>query len=226
MGLSHSPRIVTNGLMMCLDAANVKSYPGSGTAFNDLSGLGRSGTLTNGPTFSNNSIVFDGTDDHVNCGTSSVAFTGDISVFAWIYPTSFTSTFTLIISKWFSPDASDFHFALRSNIGDGTNIRLNLFTTSNSDLYGSTTFLINNWYHVGFTLVNGGLLTFYKNGIADGTTSGVSRTPQSSSLLIADARGPTYNFTGRIPQVSMYNRALSAAEVSQNFNALRGRYGI
>ena len=226
MGVSYNPKTVTNGLVLALDAGNVKSYPGSGNNWTDMSGLGNNGTLTNGPTFSNGSLVFDGADDYVNCGTSSVSFTGNISVFAWIYPTTFKSIFTLIATKWFNPDGLDFHFSLKSDVGNGTNIRQNLFTTSNSDLYGSTTFSINNWYYVGFTLVNGGLLTFYKNGIADGTSSGVSRAPQSSSLQIADARGSLYNFTGRIPQVSMYNRTLSAAEVSQNFNALRGRYGI
>ena len=80
--------IVTNGLVFYLDAANKLSYPGSGTAWVDLSGNGNNGTLTNGPTFSSNnagSIVFDGVDDYV--GRNSSINTGqNFSVFAWVKP--------------------------------------------------------------------------------------------------------------------------------------------
>ena len=72
MGLSHSPNIVTDVLVLCLDAANRRSYPGSGNSWLDLSGNGNNGTLTNGPTYSSangGSLVFDGVDDYVNCGT-------------------------------------------------------------------------------------------------------------------------------------------------------------
>ena len=68
MGLAHSPSIVTDGLVLCLDAANTKSYPGSGTTWTDISGKGYDGTLTNGPTFSSNyggNIVLDGSNDFV-----------------------------------------------------------------------------------------------------------------------------------------------------------------
>ena len=68
MGLAHSPSLVMNGLVLALDAANPKSYPGSGTTWTDLSGRGNTGTLTNGPTYSSangGSLVFDGTNDYV-----------------------------------------------------------------------------------------------------------------------------------------------------------------
>ncbi len=68
MGLIHSPSIVTDGLVLCLDAANSRSYPGTGATWTDLKG-GNNGTLENGPTFdaaNGGSIVFDGTDDIVN----------------------------------------------------------------------------------------------------------------------------------------------------------------
>ena len=68
MALAHSPRIVTDGLVLALDAGNAKSYPGSGTAWTDLSGNSNNGTLTNGSTYSSvdgGAIVFDGSDDYV-----------------------------------------------------------------------------------------------------------------------------------------------------------------
>ena len=228
MAIFYNPRIVTDGLVLALDAGNTKSYPGSGTTWTDLSGRGNTGTLTNGPTYSSansGSIVFDGNNQYINCGTSLLP-AGDISVFTWIYPTSFNNEWNIICTKWFNPNGSDFHWALKSSTANGTNLRQNLYTTSNSDIYGTTSFSTNTWHYVGFTLVNGGTLTFYKNGVADGTSSSVSRTPQSSTLQINDDRVVQYGLVGRIPQVSIYNRVLSAAEISQNFNALRGRYGI
>ena len=89
MALAHSPRIVTDGLALCLDAGNTKSYSGSGTTWNDLSGNGNTGTLTNGPTYSSDnggSIFFDGTNDYV----SLVDNLGDPQQFTiefWAYPT-------------------------------------------------------------------------------------------------------------------------------------------
>lgn len=216
--------VVSSGLIVYLDAGNSSSYPGSGTTWTDLSGSGNNGTLINGPTYNSSnggSIVFDGNDDYVNCGTSTPP-AGNISVFSWVYPTAFQSQWNIVVTKWF-PSGSDFHFSLKVNSGS---VRQNLYTTEKSDIYGTGTFSINNWYYVGFTLVNGGTLTFYRNGVADGTASLVTRSTQGSNLQIGDARGVSYGLIGRIPQVKIYNRALSASEVTQNFNAFRGRYGI
>ena len=227
MGVFAGPDVNESGLVLSLDAGNLKSYPGSGTTWTDLSGNGNTGTLVNGVGYNGSnlgSLSFDGTDDYVNCGTSPLP-EGNISVFTWIYPTSFNNTWNIIVTKWF-PSGSDFHWALKSDLNNGTNIRQNLYTTSNSDIYGTTAFSANTWYYVGFTIVNGGTLTFYKNGVTDGTSSSVSRTPQSSNLQIGDARGVQFALVGRIPQVSIYNRALTAAEIQQNFNATKSRFGL
>jgi uncharacterized protein (TIGR02145 family) len=226
--LGSSGPIITSGLVLHLDAGNTFSYPGSGTTWTDLSGNGNNGTLTNGPTYTSSNggaIVFDGINDFVNSG-SSISLPGDISVFAWVYATSFNTNWNLIVTKWFSPDqAQDFHWALKSSTS-GANPKQNLYTTSNSDIYGNSTFSLNTWYHVGFTLVNGGTLTFYKNGVADGTSNSVSRTSQISNLQIGESRANVAaGLKGRIPQVSIYNRVLTAAEVLQNYNALSPRFG-
>ena len=89
MATLYSPKIVTDGLVLCLDAGNNKSYPSSGTAWNDLSGNNNNGTLTNGPTFTGSfggSIVFDGTNDYVDLGNiSQLKPTTQITVSAWVY---------------------------------------------------------------------------------------------------------------------------------------------
>lgn len=226
MSLSHSPQIVRNGLILCLDAANPRSYPGSGTDWNDLSGNQNNGTLVNGPTYSNinnGTIVFDGTNDVVQCGTT-IPPAGNMSIFAWVYLTSVNSEWNIIATKWFG--GNDFHWALKSPTNNGAGLKQNLFTSSNSDVYGATVFFTNTWYYVGFTLTNGGALTFYQNGIVDSTVSPVSRQTAGSILQIGDERTSIYGLIGRIPQVSIYNRALTASEVSQNFNATKGRYSI
>jgi hypothetical protein len=134
-------RIITSGLVLALDAADRNSYVSGSTIWNDMSGNGNTGTLTNGPTFSNNAIVFDGVDDYVTCGTSTLS-DGSISVFAYVYPTSFNSVWNIIATKWFS--SNDFHFALLTS---GGNVYQNLYTTANSNIFGTSTFLINTWYY-------------------------------------------------------------------------------
>ena len=85
MGLIHSPRIVTDGLVLYLDAANNRSYPGTGTTWSDLVGS-NNGTLNNGPTFSGangGSIVFDGSDDYINMG-DILSAPSSLSIFSWV----------------------------------------------------------------------------------------------------------------------------------------------
>src|SRR6056300_389186 len=97
MALSHSPKIVTDGLVLCLDAADPKSYSGSGTTWTDRSGNGNNGTLTNDPTFDSaigGSLVFDGSDARVECGSDSsidIDPTGTMTLAAWVNANSIAS---------------------------------------------------------------------------------------------------------------------------------------
>ena len=95
MAFNYSPKISTDGLVLCLDAANTKSYPGSGTVWSDLSRGGNNGTLTNGPTFNSGnggSIVFDGVNDYVDCGVSNISLPINITLISWIYQSTITGT--------------------------------------------------------------------------------------------------------------------------------------
>ena len=88
MGVAYNSRIVTDGLALCLDAANSKSYPGSGSTWTDLSGNGNNATLTNGPTYSSangGSIVFDGVNDYVApTGLTNALWQGNWTVSFWV----------------------------------------------------------------------------------------------------------------------------------------------
>ena len=102
MSTVQSGHIVTDGLVLALDAANAKSYPGSGTTWSDLSGNRNTGTLTNGPTFNSGNgggIVFDGVDDYVDCGNSSTLQINQGTISAWVKTSSPGSSFRGIITK-------------------------------------------------------------------------------------------------------------------------------
>jgi hypothetical protein len=217
--------VTKNGLVLWYDAGNNQSYPSQGKTWYDISGSMVDGRLLNGPTYSTDgggSIVFDGADDYISCGTS-IPPAGNISVFDWVYVSTFQTPWNILITKWFDPSASDFHWALKS---DGSGFKQNLYTTNNSDMFGNSYFSTGTWYYVGFTLINGGTLTFYVNGNTDGTHSSVSRTPQSSNLIIGDNRNVAYGLVGKMGTVQIYNRSLSGAEVLQNFNAQKSRFGL
>jgi hypothetical protein len=232
----NNPGIITTGLVLNLDASNLGSYSGSGTTWYDLSVSKVNGTLVNSPTYSSSNggtLVFTGTRQHVNCGSGTTLAalpSGNISIFAWVRMTSVQTEWNIILTKWFDSNGgssgSDIHWALKSQTTNGTNIKQNLYTTSNSDLYGTSVLSANNWYYVGFTLVNGGLLTFYTNANQDGTANSVSRTVQSAALIICDGRVNPVGLIGNISNVKIYNRVLSQTEITQNFNALRARYGL
>jgi hypothetical protein len=215
------PYIVLDGLIFYLDAEISQSYPGSGTVWTDINGLGpkNNGTLINGPTFSGGSIVFDGVNDRVSTGfsiLSGVESTIQISV---------------------KPIANSFGYYIAQSAGavDGEGRFLISTTGTLNDIFslriGSntlpTTGGFNQWFILTVTRNSNGLTTFYKNGIIVGTFT--NTTPFVSGRIL-DIGGSTYvsgrTINGSIGNVLIYNRALTATEVLQNYNAQKGRFGL
>ena len=225
MGLVHSPKIVTDGLVLALDAGNVKSYPGSGTTWYDKSGNGNNGTLTNGPTFATGSIVFDGVNDYVNCGNStSLQITGSITLSTWInFPTLFSSQYypPFIIK---GVNAS---YMLYGN--SVTNqVRMRIGSNSAANVLDSTsTFSINTWYNIVGTY-DGSAMKIYVNGVCDSQKSLVGTIPTGSDNvhLGFNPIGEAIVYNGKIATTQIYNRALTSDEVLQNYNATKGRFGL
>jgi hypothetical protein len=217
MAIRGGPDIVENGLVLALDAANVRSYPGTGTSWFDLSGNGNTGTLTNGPTFDSangGSIVFDGVDDYV--GISSAMLTG-------------TENFT--VNAWIKCDATETGGTVFGNYPAGN---LQIF-------YGSTfmgMWLANNSTYVDspvpfssnptmITAMRSGTTTyFYQNGTLLKTGSSSSTIGTTSDFRLGENTNTGEEYTGTIYSVQVYNRALTAAEIQQNFNATRSRFNI
>lgn len=230
MALAHSPRIVTNGLVLCLDAANTKSYPGSGTAWNNLVGT-NVGTLINGATFSatnGGSIVFDGTDDYI-------AETTTLSNSFW--QSNWTASFwanldTLSVSNTATDDKPLIHHGASTTrnglhlINRNSRLHFGLF---GDDLQGVQTITTGRWYNFVFTLNNTTRLKqIYLNATLDNSGTGAGAYTGTGTNTRIGGRVLNFGlyFDGFLPICQFYNRVLSASEIQQNFNALRGRYGI
>ena len=232
MGLAHSPKIVTNGLVLCLDAGNTKSYPGSGTAWTDLSGRGNNGTLTNGPTYSSTnggSVVFDAVDDYVTVPhNSNINLVDTVSLEAWVKYT--TTTNTVLIEK--SNDNTHYQLQIfagyQGSPGIAGQLVFMLQPDSNNWVVSGIITNNGNWHHVVGTYDRGATTAkIYVNGILRNTNSSILTGPTTNAQpVLMGSRSGVSGFGGSISGVKIYNRALSAAEIQQNFTALRGRYGI
>ena len=232
MALGHGPTVVTNGLILALDAADRNSYPGSGTAWTDLSGRGNTGTLTNGPTYSSvngGSLSFDGTDDHILGTIPSSTFSGAHSICCWFYRETITEWAGLFSNNVNTTSCSIFTFITTSN-SLGTNQAGVNGTSIAVDLGADH---LNKWIYAVITYAgstNGSAVNVYayKNGSLLTATGSLYWNLSSSSSYYIGRHWTSGSqiLDGFIPQVSVYNRALTAAEIQQNFNALRGRFGI
>ncbi len=230
MSLGHGASIVRSGLVLHLDAANTKSYLGTGTAWSDLSGNGNNGTLSGGPVYSSSqsgSFLFDNTNDLVIGPTSAVfSFTAvarDFTVEQWINPTNLTGTFRAMSSVWGQGGGVDSWILCHSN---GTlQFVWAPFSTSAHFIQGGT-LTLNTWQHIAISRI-GNNFFLYLNGTQTATGTNSSTVAASYRLEIAHYGQGTNYFAGNISDTKIYNnKGLTASEVRQNFNALRGRYNI
>jgi len=243
MAFSYSPKIVTDGLVFAVDAANKKSYPGSGTTWTDLAGS-NNGTLTNGPTFDSGnggSIVFDGTDDIVVHGSSN-NLTGDnlqtCTLSAWFKTTTTSAGYIASIKR---QSTNSTLFTLHVNItGAGsTNSGYAGFMTRNNANNAHTSVVDNNsgdgwndgeWHHL-LGVVNGTTRTLYIDGEQKDTDTEGMQNVTGNTAPFTIGGFATSGFTdqffgGNIANVSFYRRALSSTEITQNYNALKSRFGL
>lgn len=224
MAVSYNPRMVTDGLIFYVDAANFRSYPGTGTSWYDLSNNRNIGTLTNGPTYSNankGNIIFDGTDDWVDFLPKNIynIGTGNFSVFCWMKCNSKSDFGTI-----FALDNEATGQGIMLYTGAGTGILRTWVGMSVRN--GSIDICNNAWNFIGICR-NSGIVTHYINGISDGSYNAASSILADQNLRLGRFNGSSgYKFNGNLSNVVMYNKALSATEVLQNYNATKGRYRL
>jgi hypothetical protein len=236
MSFNNGPTIVTNGLVLALDAGDRNSYVSGSTTWFDLTGV-NNGTLTNGPTFnsgSGGSIVFDGVNDYalVNSGSTSINPTTAITVASFLNVSSYGANYACICFKQnnYSNYFEQYSLFLVNTLVGFSITGVDRIQKSVS---ASGNFTNQNIYVVGTCDTITDEIKFYLNGILTHTL------PFTSTFDIADTPiniggtgvlkfGATYTgFTnGKIYNTSIYNRALTASEVLQNYNATKGRFGL
>ena len=233
MGFYDGPTIVNNGLLLSLDAADKNSYPGSGTVWTDLTGNNNSGSLISGPTFNSangGSIFTDGTNDYV------------------VTPNEGSATDNYTFSAWFNNNdlSEDKYILTRGKDGFGAGWSLYIAINTGGipssaavptvpgtiGLYNniSTSVLaINTWYYITGVWTSGVSIGLYVNGVFNCETAATSRTTlRSSTQAWACGIHPaaTAFTSGYTAAIQIYNRALSATEILQNYNAQKSRFGL
>ena len=233
MAIAYNTSIVTDGLIFGLDAANSRSYSGSGIIVNDLVG-GIGGTLVNGVGFtsSNNGLFsFDGTNDYINITTDVLDLgTSNFSVSVW-FKTIATQTQSLIANQ-VSNGWNGFNFGINSSgyitptVDWGNSQQygaLQSATAYNDNVWREATFVMNGATVSNWKLyINGEPVNAPLEGGSVSTISG-SGIGNNVNLTVGTRTFGSY-FSGQIGVTKIYNKALSSAEVKQNYNATKKRY--
>jgi hypothetical protein len=237
MAVSYNTSTVTNGLVLALDAANTKSYSGTGTNWNDLSGNNNTAILTNGPTYSSTdsgSIVFDGSNDSAIVTYAAALTNQNFTISTWIYP--LTQTAAIITIADFHHAGSPFQGWVIQSEGAISDRKYYLAYYDGSAFQPVGNFGVGNgiqitigaWQNLIYTK-NGTSVIGYLNGEQVFTaTAGNANVSYLDSRQLRIGNCVTINrpFNGNISNIQVYSKALSSTEVTNNFNALRGRYGL
>ncbi len=226
MAISRGPKIVTNGLVLALDAADKNSYRGSGTNWQDLSGNTNTGTLTNGPTFNGGnggSIVFDGVDDYVSISNNSNFNNGNnITVEAWVLCTNWSSyTHPMIVAKGINVE----WILWKSNDGGYVG---KLGWRAAGTVYSTTSLPNNTWVQCVGSIGSAGQKV-YLNGVLESTVGNTTFTSGNVNVTIAAGlvTGSPSNLLGaNVAITKIYNIQLTDNQVLQNYNATKPRFGL
>lgn len=239
MALTHSPSLTTDSLVLCLDAGNPRSYSGTGTTWFDVAGNNYNATLTDGTSFNQSSFVFDGINDGVNLNRSFFLTPDAFSVIIWFKPGLTKSGPQMLIYEgqgdgFGSNDEFHLHF---DTITPGAAGSINVWMTPSINTGSSLGTVPTNIYSQVCYTVTGLNSTasgkLYLNDTLVVSPSGaITRADYGVNTLVGRPQNlnfptpPGRSFEGDIAQVYIYNKELSATEVQQCFNAMRGRFGV
>ena len=230
MSFVNGPRIVTDGLILSLDASDKNSYPGSGTTWRDLSGNSNTGTLINGPTFDSangGTIVFDGTNDYAST-TNNITLT-QATFISWVNQNGSQSSYTGILLSRIS-DATATGLGSSYGITPTTNQLGYLWNGAvNTYTWNSGLIIPTNAWCMAVISVSSTSATAYlcqSSGITTATNT-VNHSSVTNNFDVGrDLATGVRFFNGKIAQSLLYDRALSATEVLQNYNATKSRFNL
>ena len=231
MSLGHSPRIITDGLALYLDAANLKSLP-SNTIWYDLSGNGLDVTLLNSPSQSTNYLAFNGTTQAGYIPYDArLSPTSQITLSAWVTTDWQTTGNVRVLSK---TESGGYQLSI-NDISGQVGCTIHVGGTYRYCTVAKAT-VTSGWHHMLATC-DGRYIKLYFDSVLVATTDLgsymlLTYTYNNNLVIASEAGAGSTNsiaanyILGSIGTVQIYNRALSIDEIRQNFNALRGRYGI
>ena len=234
MASAAGPNIITDGLVLHLDAANTNSYPGSGTSWTDIGGKGNNGTLTNGATFNSGNmghIAFDGTNDYVDITSLPViSNTSAMTMEAWVYLDNLDNDFQCI-GTW---ERTTRHWQFMP--AGSTNHHLNISIAGSAYSVGTTSAPATGvWQCLAVTFTGGGEsslnttnTSIYVNAVSQSLQNTGSTGTSGNDSYIGTRQGfAASNFLdGSIALIRYYDKALTEAEIRQNFEAQKGRFGL
>ena len=232
MAYHNNPRIVTDGLVLCLDANSKRSYPGSGTTWYDL--INEQNGTVNGPTYNSSGYFdLDGSNDYVDFADHSTFEVTAVTLSVWIYYDS-SGTYGTHATIFGRQGGGNSPYKLRIyNSGTTAQIGLQIYDTTyrqGPKITPNTTFDHDKWVYISCTYEydsSASQKIYVNDSLADSNTTGGGNIDTSSSYGFEIGRSNTNAYWGGNFAIGhIYNRALSLSEISQNFNAQRGRFGV
>ena len=240
MGVLYNSRIVTDGLILCVDAGDKMSYPGAGTVWTDLSKQGNNGTLTNGPTFDSanrGSIVFDGSNDRIETNYTEALGTSDFSYECWVRYTVANQIGNIISKRSSVAYEQASLFISGQQDGGSTGAKVCFYHRSGSasnvrSFASSLNYNDDKWHHIVLSSVHDSKTILYiDNEEITSSSNALNTITETPPILIgcaADGSSPysgrIAHFNGKIAIAKVYTRSLSPEEIKQNYNATRGRF--
>jgi hypothetical protein len=229
-------KVITDGLVLFLDAGNNRSYSGTGTTWTDLSSTAITGSLTNGPTFSSangGGIVFDGTNDYVNITKNTTIQSSTNFSITGFFRTTSTTDYKTIYSDTTGSGATGAYRGYEIRLFS-SKLEAGMYGNANGSynyVSSSTTIATNTWYHFGVVGNSSGNLSIYINGILQQSqTVANSFVASENDISIGrynvNSGGIGGYWSGNISTISIHNRALSSDEVLQNYESTRERFGL
>ena len=229
MAVYAGPNLTETGLIFYYDISNKKSYPGTGTGWFDLSGNNFTASLINGTTFSNGNLTFDGSNDYVLVGNDAKynGLTGDFTLDIWWRTSNPSKTLNYVISNARDCCGTYNGFDIMC-FGPVSKFLFAWWNGTSSQWYSNTVIAANTWYNLVVSF-SGTVANCYINGAFDvQKTSLVLGSPASYNLVLGGmgAFPSFYTLVGNLNVAKMYNRALSASEILDNYNSMRGRFNL